>query len=60
MHSLRDTGCLVKGNRQLHCVGILLEDCVLTKKLTSSVGSVYLKTLDWLNSSELLCVRTDS
>src|SRR5207302_11442760 len=45
MHVLRDTGCGVKGNRSPHCVDVLLGDLVLTKKLTSSVGSVYLKTI---------------
>src|ERR1700752_1348690 len=45
MHVLRDTGCGVKGDRSPHCVDVLLGDVVLTKKLTSSVGSVYLKTI---------------
>src|ERR1700676_5581834 len=45
MHVLRDTGCGVKSNRSPHCVDVLLRDLVLTKKLTSSVGSVYLKTI---------------
>src|SRR5947207_4790622 len=45
MHVLRDTGCGVKGNRSPHRVDVLLGHLVLTKKLTSSVGSVHLKTI---------------
>src|SRR3954469_512032 len=45
MHVLSDAGCAVNGNRSPHCVDVLLGNLVLTKKLTSSVGSVYLKTI---------------
>ena len=40
-----DTRRGVKGNRSPHCVDVLLGDLVLTKKLTSSVSSIYLKTI---------------